>query len=822
MRSSPASVKTNPLQLKLLLQSHLPRRIKVLHQQRRLFSSSPEAARVEQSPPPSPPLHESNSGIIVSEETCLHFLSSCRPISTDQGTCVHSPIIKLGLHGHLLLCNNLLCFYSKHGHPYDASKIFDEMLHRDIVSWTATISAFVQSGEDEDALFQFRRMLLAGFTPNHFTISSIIRCAASLRDFNLGRSLHTVIMKRGYESNFVLACGILDFYSKCDKLHDAHQLFAVMGDRDTVTWTTMISASVQAENWIQAIRLYAAMLRDGIFPNEFTFSKLLGACSNLVSRLGELLHGHMILMGIKPNIVLKTALLDMYSKSNKLIDAAVESLHRASNADTTMWTAVISGYSRAGKFREALLAFQEMEAAGPTTPANSFTYATLFNACSSAPSLEVGRQFHSRVVKSGLENNVSVGNAIVDLYSKWSLQLEDAVIAFEEISSPNVVSWTALIAGLVRHGEEAEAMGAMTEMQADGLKPSSFTLSIVLAGLSSSEAPALAQRLHSIVLKTNSDNWDIAVGNSLLDAYARLGRLPDARKVFNYLPQRDVCSFTSLAKALNNAGFHGEVLSLIPILRHEIKDMDAFSLASFLSAAAGLAASSCGQQLHCFSVKSSLDRNLSVLNGLVDMYGKCGRIRESVHAFNSMDHPNVVSWNGLISALASNGRFTEALSKFEDMRMAGALPDSATFLIVLYACSHGGLVDLGMDYFNSMEEGFGVKPGEYHYICVVDMLGRAGRLEAAAAMAEAAAEEMPERGGGLIFKTLLGCCRVHGNVAMGEWAAGCAMKRDPCDSAVYVLLAGIYDDAGKVDLAEKMRMMMRERRVTKASGRSWM
>ncbi|XP_020587581.1 pentatricopeptide repeat-containing protein At5g52850, chloroplastic [Phalaenopsis equestris] len=814
----PRCTKKNLPPFSFIAESHL-RSCTVIWQWLRLLShlTAVDFINVDQSSRISPLIHGSSAVFLSSEESCLHFLSCCKSIPfSNKAFCAHSAIIKLGFDSHLLICNNLLSLYSKHGHADIARNLFGEMPYRDIVSWTAVISAFVQNGNDEEALYLYQQMLFADLVPNHFTLSTVMRCAASVRDFDLGTSHHALILKRGFGSNFVLESGLLDFYSKCGMFDEALVVFQLMNDRDTVSWTAMISVLVQAEDWKKALCLYISMLKDGVFPNEFTFTMLLTACCKLESHLGKLIHAHMILLGIQLNLAVKTALVNMYCKC-KNMTSAMNSLHLTSDSDVMLWTTIISGYAQAGDYKEAVSSFRKMQTAAYFPP-NSFTYTTLLNASSLSALPELGKVFHCVVVKVGLEHDVSVGNAIVDLYSKCSPQVEDAVRAFEEISSPNVVSWTAHISGLVRQGEDSAAMVVLAEMQVAGVKPNSFTLSTILTDLSSREGAAHAQKLHAIVLKTNLSTWDITVGNSLVDAYANLGWMIDARKVFDDVQNRDVYTYTSLAKGFNQAGLHGLVLSLIGPMRAELTRIDSFSLASFLSAAAGLATAKCGTQLHCFSLKSGLKASISVMNGLVDMYGKCGCIAEARAIFASIQQPNVVSWNGLISGLASNGFFAEALSTFEDMRIAGVLPDSITFLVALYACSHGGLVDLGMDYFSSMKEQFELVPDKDHYVCFVDMLGRAGRLEAAME----AIETMPHQPGALIYKTLLGCCKLHGNVAMGEWAASRAMELDPSDSAVYVLLAGMYDDAGRVELGEEIRKLMRVRGATKSPGRSWM
>ncbi|KAG1364549.1 Pentatricopeptide repeat-containing protein, chloroplastic [Cocos nucifera] len=734
--------------------------------------------------------------------------------------------MKAGLHGHLLLSNRLLGLYSRcSGGAAQARKLFDGLPHRDAATWSGIISAYSRSGDHEEALRLFQRMLLVSHSSaaNEFVLSSVVRCASSLRALDLGMQAHAHILKRGFGSNAVLGSALLHLYSRCDGLEEAARIFALIDCRDVVSWTAMISALVDAEDWGGAVQMYASMVESATAPTEFTFAKLLTASGFLGRRCGALLHAHLIFWGLDLNLVLKTALVDMYCKCRDM-SAALRVFHQTPESDVMLWTALITGYSQVEDYREAISAFREMEAAGVTP--NSFTYAGILSACASTPAPELGRQVHGRVVKVGLEHDASVGNALVHLCAKWSPDLEDPVRAFQRIASPNVVSWTALIAALARHGRQRDASAALTEMRAAGVEPNSFTLSTLLKGCGDDsdeakaqvEALAHARKLQAYMLKTGLARADAAVGNSLVDAYARCGRADEAWAVGSTMMlRRDVFTYTSLAKGMNQMGLHRRALGLIPRMSGEGVRMDGFSLACFLSAAAGSVAVGSGKQLHCYSVKSGLRSWISVSNGLVDMYGKCGSIDEARRVFMAIQEPNVVSWNALISALASNGRFVEALSAFEDMRLAGVPPDGITLLLVLYACSHGGLVDAGIEYFNSMEELHGVPPQRDHYVCLVDMLGRAGRLDAAAQ----AIETMPFRPDALIYKTLLASCKFHGNLVLGECIARDALEIDPADPAIYVLLAGIYDDAGRPEWGEQTRRMMKERALRKCPGRSW-
>ena len=742
------------------------------------------------------------------------IVSFCNSRSVRDGICIHSPIIQMGFQEDMFLGNNLLSLYGKCFGVAEARQLFDEMPCRDVASWTMLMSAYGKIGNHEEALELFDSMLISGEYPNEFTLSTAVRSCSALREFNHGTRFQALVTKSGFDSNPVLGSALIDFYSKCGCTQEAYRVFEYMNNGDIVSWTMMVSSFVEAGSWSQALQLYHRMIQTGVAPNEFTFVKLLAASSFLGLNYGKLVHAHLMMWRIELNLVLKTALVDMYCKCQSMEDA-VKVSKLTLEYDVFLWTAIISGFTQSLKFREAITAFHEMETSGVVP--NNFTYSGILNACSSILALDLGKQIHSRVVMAGLENDVSVGNSLVDMYMKCSNMIEDAVRAFGGIASPNVISWTSLIAGFSEHGLEQESIKVFGAMQGVGVRPNSFTLSTILGACGTIKSLTQTRKLHGYMIKNNADN-DVVVGNALVDAYAGLGMVDDAWHVTSTMKHRDVITYTSLATRINQTGNHEMALNIITHMNKDDLRMDGFSLASFLSAAAGIPTMETGKQLHCYSVKSGLGSWISVSNGLVDLYGKCGCIHDAHRSFLEITEPDAVSWNGLIFGLASNGHVSSALSAFEDMRLAGVEPDQITCLLVLYACSHGGLVDMGLDYFQSMREKHGIRPQLDHYVCLVDLLGRAGRLEEAMNVIET----MPFKPDALIYKTLLGACKLHGNIPLGEHMARQGLELDPSDPAFYVLLANLYDDSGRSELGEKTRRMMRERGVRKNPGQSWM
>uniref|UniRef100_I1NGY7 DYW domain-containing protein n=1 Tax=Glycine max TaxID=3847 RepID=I1NGY7_SOYBN len=629
------------------------------------------------------------------------------------------------------------------------------------------------------ALELFDMMLGSGQCPNEFTLSSALRSCSALGEFEFRAKIHASVVKLGLELNHVLAPKLLVFVK----------------DGDVMSWTIMISSLVETSKLSEALQLYAKMIEAGVYPNEFTSVKLLGVCSflGLGMGYGKVLHAQLIRFVVEMNLVLKTAIVDMYAKC-EWVEDAIKVSNQTPEYDVCLWTTVISGFIQNLQVREAVNALVDMELSGILP--NNFTYASLLNASSSVLSLELGEQFHSRVIMVGLEDDIYLGNALL----------------FRGIALPNVISWTSLIAGFAEHGLVEESFWLFAEMQAAEVQPNSFTLSTILGNL------LLTKKLHGHIIKSKAD-IDMAVGNALVDAYAGGGMTDEAWAVIGMMNHRDIITNTTLAARLNQQGDHQMALKVITHMCNDEVKMDEFSLASFISAAAGLGTMETGKLLHCYSFKSGFGRCNSASNSLVHLYSKCGSMCNACRAFKDITEPDTVSWNVLISGLASNGHISDALSAFDDMRLAGVKLDSFTFLSLIFACSQGSLLNLGLDYFYSMEKTYHITPKLDHHVCLVDLLGRGGRLEEAMGVIET----MPFKPDSVIYKTLLNACNAHGNVPPEEdMARRCIVELHPCDPAIYLLLASLYDNAGLSEFSGKTRKLMRERGLRRSPRQCWM
>ncbi|KAL3650525.1 hypothetical protein CASFOL_006928 [Castilleja foliolosa] len=633
--------------------------------------------------------------INVFEETCSKIIYFCNKKFLKDGICIHSPMLKLGIQDNLLLSNNLLSLYAKCHGVETARHLFDEMPQRDVVSWTSVLSAYVNNGNHEEAINFFDSMKISGEKPNEFTFSNVLRSCSALKNLAHCSKVHACVIKHGFESNPILGSSFIDLYSKLGFLENAVRVFNGMQYGDTVSWTSMISSFVGTGDWVRALRFFVCMIKERVYPNEYTFAKLLSACSLSGTESGKLIHAQMIVWGIELNLVLKTALVDMYAKCR------------------------------------------------------------------------------------GMENAVKV---------------------FSQTSEHDVKLFTTLIAGLTKHGRNDEFFRAFLEMRLLGHQPNSYTLCNIIEACGTVEI----RKIHGFVVKTSADD-DVIVGNGLVDAYTRLQMADCALSLARRM--RNVITYTVLASRLNQIGQCNLTLQIINDMRDNDLKMDGFIISSFLSATANLSDTRTGKQLHCYSVVSGFGEYKSVSNGLIDFYGKCRCLIDAQKVFDEMPDPNVVSWNSLIHVFALNGQVKSSLSTLEDMTLAGIVPDSHTLSTVLFACSKGGLVDMGVEYFHSLRELYDIKPLFYHYNLLVDLLGKDGRLEEAAGLVRSMSF-CPNNVS--IYKRLLCACKMHGNVILGEEMARRGLELDHFDLEFYGILASMYDDSGRLDLGDNMRTLMKE------------
>eukprot|EP00253_Pinus_taeda_P033868 PITA_33868 len=651
---------------------------------------------------------------------------------------------------------------------------------------------------------------LGGMKANEFTLGSVLRACASVADIKQGKCIHGGSVKNGFEYDIVVGSALIDMYTKSGSLQDAQQVFDEMPERNSVSWTAMIAGYAQEGCDQEAFRLFQMMQEDGVRSTYMTFASVLSACA----RLGDLeqYHCHTIKTGFERDVSVGNALVTMYAKCGRM-DQANEVFDKMLIKDIVSWNAVIAAYAQNGHGNKSLNLFSRLQQAG--VKSNAFTLGSVLRACGSVAALEQGKQIHAHIIENRFGLDILVGSALVDMYAKCG-SIKDSQRVFNELPERNVVSWNAMLAGYVQYGLGIEAFQLLGKMHQTGLKANAVTFASVLSAFINPEFLQQGRQVHVWVIKT-SLLLDVLVGNALLTMYAKCGNTDEASKSFYEMPERDVVSWNAMIAACVQIGHSEEAIKLFCKLKMVGMKPDHVTFASVLRACASLANLEQGKQIHSQIIKMTSASDMTVENALVTMYSKCGTIDDASKLFDAMICRDTISWNAMITGYAQHGRCLESLHLFEQMQSRRIKPNEISFVGVLSACSHAGLVDEGWHYYSSMRLDHGMLPGLEHYACMVDLLGRAGQLD----KAENLMNDMPFGPNAFVCRTLLGACRVHANLEVGKRVAERLIELDPQDAATYVTLSNIYAAAGRWETATKVRKMMKDRGVRKDPGFSW-
>ncbi|ONK81852.1 uncharacterized protein A4U43_C01F33530 [Asparagus officinalis] len=396
------------------------------------------------------------------------------------------------------------------------------------------------------------------------------------------------------------------------------------------------------------------------------------------------------------------------------------------------------------------------------------------------------------------------------MYLKFDL-FEEAHNMFGRMPRRNVVSFTAMISSLTNRKLHIEALALLISMQREGIKPNMYTFSSILKACD--EVKTLWS-MHCWIVKYGLES-DVFVRASLVDIYAKYGELESGYRVFKEMVTRDLVVWNSIIGGFAQSGDGRKAIDLFIEMKRFGFLANQGTLTSVLRACTGMVLLEMGKQVHVHVLKRKQDLILN--NALLDMYCKCGSLEEVDSVFKRMVDKDVICWSTMISGLAQNGKSLEALSLFESMEAIGPKPNHITMVGVLFACSHAGLADKGWYYFRSMKKLFGIEPTREHYGCMVDLLTRAGKLQEAVEFIK----EMDFEPDTVIWRTLLGACRVHKEANIASYAAKEILKREPGDEGTYILLSNIYADSRQWNDVEDLRRLMRDRGVRKEPGRSW-
>ncbi|KAK9273103.1 hypothetical protein L1049_017910 [Liquidambar formosana] len=702
---------------------------------------------------------------------------------------VHGYAVKIGLEWDAFVSGALVNIYSKFGQFRDAGLLFDGMQERDVVLWNVMLKAYVQMGLEKEVFRLFSEFHRSGLRPDAVSV----RCVLS---------------------------GFSDVFSDKSKRHMeqvqayASKLYLYDDNSDVILWNKTLSEYMQAgENWA-AVKGFINMNRSNEDYDGVTLVVVLAAVSgtnDLV--LGQQIHGMAVKSGFELAVSVANSLINMYTKMG-CIYFAREVFTNMEELDIVSWNSMISSCAQNSLEEESVNLFMGLLHDGLRP--DHFTLASVLRACSSlTDGLHLSKQIHVHALITGIIADSFVSTALIDVYSK-SGRIDEAELLFQNKDNFDLASCNAMMFGYIMNNDSHKALKLFTLLHRGGEKLDQITLATVAKACGCLVGLELGKQTHAHVIKGGFDS-DLCVSSGILDMYIKCGDLEDAHIVFNAISAPDDVAWTAMISGCVENGDEDRALWIYHQMRQSDVLPDEYTFATLIKASSCLTALEQGRQIHANVVKLDCVIDTFVGTALVDMYAKCGNIEDSYQLFKKLDVRNIALWNAMLVGLAQHGNGEEALNLFKSMKFYGIEPDKVTFIGVLSACSHSGLVPEAHKYFDSMYTNYGIEPEIEHYSCLVDALGRAGLVREA----EKLIVSMPFEASASMYRALLGACRVQGDTETGKRVAEQLLASEPFDSSAYVLLSNIYAATNRWDDVTDARKLMKRKNVKKDPGFSW-
>ncbi|CAN6910498.1 unnamed protein product [Brassica oleracea var. botrytis] len=737
-------------------------------------------------------------------------------ISTLESLRKHNALIITGGNSdNIFVASKLIQSYASFKKPNLSSKVFDLVTQRDVFLWNSIIKAHFSNGDYPKALSFFFSMLLSSQSLDHFTAPMVVSACAELTWHEIGCFVHGLVSKHGgFERNCAVGASFVYFYSKCGFLEDARHVFDEMPERDVFAWTAVINGHVQneeSERGLEYLRKMhsACSESDDEKLNARTLECGFQACVNLGAlREGRCLHGFAVKTG------LASSTFSFYTKCGSPGEAYLAFRELGDDQeDVFSWTSIIASLARSGNVEGSFGMFWEMQRKG--IQADGVVVSCLINELGKMMLVAQGKAFHGFVIRRCFSLDGTVCNSLLSMYCKFELLSVAEKLFFRIRDVGDKEAWNTMVKGYGKMKCEVKCIESFRKILNLGVEIDSGSLVSVISSCSHIGAVLLGKSLHCYAVKTSFD-LATSVVNSLIDLYGKMGDLTVAWRMFSEADKSSVVTWNAMIASYVHCERSDKAIALFDRMISENFKPSSITLVTVLMACANTGSLERGQKIHRYITETEHDMNLSLTTALIDMYAKSGQLEKSRQLFNNADQKDTVCWNVMISGYGMHGDVESAIELFEQMEESDDVePTGPTFLALLSACTHAGLVEQGKSLFLKMQE-YNVKPSLKHYSCLVDLLSRSGNLEEA----EATVMSMPFSPDGAIWGTMLSSCMSQEEYEMGIRMAGLAVGSDPGNDGYYIMLANMYSAAGNWEEAERAREMMKESGVGKKAGHS--
>ncbi|CAK7339991.1 unnamed protein product [Dovyalis caffra] len=747
------------------------------------------------------------------------LLKACAFLSNLQyGKTIHSTIITKGfLYSDPYITTSLIDMYFKCGSFGDAVNVFDklpdsEVSVQDVTFWNSTLDGYFRFGHIKEGIAHFCRMQLFGVRPDAYSLCILL--GASGGHLGYAKQIHGYSARNVFYCDPYLDSALIDIYFSCGRAMDAWCLFKYLEDKgNVVAWNVMIGGFGENGLWENSLEVYFLAKNENVKFVSASFTSTLSVCcqGEFVS-FGRQVHCDVVKLGFVDDPYVCTSLLTMYSKC-KLVEDAENVFHHVSEKKTELWNAMISAYVGNGCAYDGLKTYRQMKLL-KILP-DSLTVTNILSSCSLVGSYDFGRLIHTELEKRPIQSNVALQSALLTMYLKCS-SCDDANSIFNTIKKRDVVAWGSMISGFCQRRKYKEALEFYNSMMVYGEKPDSDIMASIVSACTGLENANLGCTVHGFAIKSGVEQ-DVFVASSLVDMYSKCNFPKMAGNVFSDMPLKNLVAWNSIISCYCRNGLPDLSISLFSQIAQYGLSPDSVSITSVLVAVSLVAALLKGKAVHGYLIRLRIPSDLQLENALIDMYIKCGFLKYAHHIFKNMAQKKLVTWNSMIAGYGLHGDCLKAIRLFDEMRSYGIAPDHVTFISLLTSCNHCGFVEEGLKMFRLMTVEHGIEPRLEHYVNIVDLLGRAGRLDDAYAFVKNLSIE-PDRS---IWLSLLCSCRVHRNLELGEVAAHKLLEIEPSRGSNYVQLLNLYGETELQERAANLRASMKEKGLKKSPGCSW-
>nr|XP_043634890.1 pentatricopeptide repeat-containing protein At5g03800 isoform X2 [Erigeron canadensis] len=686
--------------------------------------------------------------------------------------------------------------------------------------------------------------------------TNLLNLSVQNNNTHLTKSIHASFLKLPIKKTYIFNT-LISSYFKLALPSYAYKVFdKCITNPDVVTFTSLISWFAKSSSGFnESVGFFFEMRDVGIVPNAYTFVAILTACGRVLdSGLGCQVHGLVVKLGFVDDGYVGNALMGFYGKCGGFLDNVVKVFDEMSErriVNISSWNTVISCLVKEGLVEKALELSRDLLKSDLGFEVDGFTVSTVLSGCTERGGVMDGRAVHARVIKFGLDDDLSVGNALIGFYSKhgnvkdvvrlfdrmavkdvitWTQMIsvymdsglvEMAVDVFEKMPERNCVSYNALLHGFCQNGFSSRALCMFCRMVEDGVELDDFSLTIVINACGFFADKSTSEMIHGFVLKCGFGSND-RIESALLDMCTKCGRMSDAEEMFHSqsLTQNSSIIWTSMICGYARNGLPYEALEMF--FKGQAENslfIDEIVSTTVLGVCATLGFDKIGEQIHSSALKLDLFYDIKVGNALIGMYSKCGNMIAAIKAFNNMKQRDVVSWNSLMAGYIFHKQGDSALDLWESMKWENIKPDSITTLLIISAYTHtaSNMVSECYTFFQSMETTYGIEPDSNHYTSLVSVFGKWGLLEEA----EDIIKKMPYEPSPFVWRALLDSSRTHMNTVIGKKAAKEILAKKPNDPSTYILVSNLYSASGRWHCSETTREEMREKGFQKRPGKSW-